>query len=261
MPKLNTKERLRLRVLRRLDMLLDDFATYQEVDVQLQASWEKLYNYCVGKYESYFAKHATEADIKAYKTDIAGLTSGLKDYYFPADYFKIRRLSLGRGTRSVAAVAGSPLTAVGGEPWRDLFRTEWEEEYRLNPNSRLAFPTHYIRSGRIDYTPATTGERAEGFRLVPTPDRAYPLDLVYIPTAPNVDEINFVNGWDSYVVFDTCIELRDREEGDCSVLMHTRDAYLATIENAIANPDAGQAAVVTQAGYGILSEDWEELAY
>lgn len=262
-------------------MVGSDFVTEDELDAFIQQGFEKLYNYLVAKYESYFAAFATEQDLYSYSVDssvtsplpVFGLIAGQKDYYFPEKFFKLRRMSIGRGTPSIVSFTvggeyvpnGAIVESTNRGGWEDLQRIEWEDEYKINPNESQGKPRYYILHGRNDFDYAEDGvaipARAEGFRLVPTPDRAYPMDIVYIPTAPKVqDGMNFWNGWDKYVILDAAIECRDKEEGDCSVLIQRQKDFLTMVESAFINRDANNAPQVGSPN-PFLSEDWEEMTW
>lgn len=256
-------------------MVDDDFISEDELDYYIQSSFKKLYNKLVAKYESYFCAFATEQDIYSYSIDssvssplpVFGLIAGQKDYYFPERFWKLRRISVGRGTPSIVSFAseieGSVVVSSNRGGFDDLGKIDWEDEYKINSNETQQKPRFYILHGRNDYDFASGGvaipARAEGFRLVPTPERAYPLDIVYVPTAPEAeDSLNFFNGWDEYVVLDACIKCIRKEEGDFSGYIEERNDFLATVESCFIHKDVGQALQVSP-GSAFLNEDWQEM--
>lgn len=248
MPKLVTKAVLRTRVRKRADMEPpDDFVSDGEIDQYLQDWWETLYAYLVGKYENHFVKFATQANIADYTADAAGLTAGEKDYYFPQDFWKPLRISIGS-------------TTAGVGPWNDLVRAELASEHYLNGNDRTAKPQYYILHGRIDY--AQAGKRAEAFRLVPTPDAAYSMRIAYIPIAPDIDHIAAFPGADAWLVRKAAIECLGKEESSVKELEASCEQILATIEATFIHKDAGQPQQVSLGNaLADANEDYSELGW
>lgn len=272
MADLVSRQELRLRVRRLVDMVDDDFVSEDELDYFIQASFKKLYNRLVAKYESYFCAFATERDIYSYSVDSSivsplptfGTLAGQKDYFFPERFWKLRRISVGRGTATVVS-GGAVVVSVNRGGWDDLGKIDFDDEYKINSNEHQQKPRFYILHGRNDYSftagATDTPARSEAFRLIPTPDRAYPLDIVYVPTAPEVeDSLNFFNGWDEYVVLDAAIKCIRKEEGDFSGYIEERNDFLATVESCFIHKDVGQALQVQPAS-PFLSEDWEEMSW
>lgn len=275
MADLVSRQELRLRVRRLVDMVDDDFVTEDELDYFIQASFKKLYNRLVAKYESYFCAFATEQDIYSYTIDSSvtspipqfGLLAGQKDYFFPERFWKLRRLAIGRGTADFVSYAfeinGSVVLSSSRGGFDDLTKADWEDEFKINSNERQQKPLFYILHGRNDMSftagATDTPARSEAFRLIPTPDRAYPLDIVYVPTAPEVeDSLNFFNGWDEYVVLDSCIKCIRKEEGDFSGYLEERKEFLETVESCFLHKDVGQALQIQPAS-PFLNEDWQEM--
>lgn len=239
---------LETRVRRRADLSTSStnpqFVSQAELNQYIQKSWEKLYNYLVGKYEDYFIKTATESSIKEYTTGTTGIVAAKKDYNFPANYFKLVKMELLQNTSR----SGS------GNFIRQLKKLNWNQERMYCDPDVQGEPYYYILYGRVDAgTVISDPHKHSGFRLVPTPDvSTYGLDIIYVPRPPVIptateadDGLSFVAGWDEYVVIDACIKCLDKREQDVRVLQEERADWLRTVEEAIMPRDAGQAHEIT----------------
>lgn len=258
---------LETRVRRRSDLSTSStnpqFVAQAELQQYIQKSWEKLYNYLVGKYEDYFVKVAGDTAIFEYTVGTSGLVAGKEFYSFPSDYFKLIRIDLFTG-----AGGSRTATTLGEYKWT-LKKLGFMQERGFHSSVNTGTPQAYVLFGRVDAgTIISDKAKANGFKLVPTPDRTYALDIYYVPRPPVIptadeesDGLSFVAGWDEYVVLDACIKVHDKRREDTSVLMAERNDWLAAVENALTPRDAGQpfeAFASSIGGYG-SDEDLEEL--
>ncbi len=248
------------------------FVSHEECQDYIQKSWEKLYNYLVGKYEDYFVKIVHEGYLREYTTEAAGLQPGYKDYSFPPNYFKLIKIDLFEGQSS--APAGAQLDGVygvaavtRGQYLTTLKRLNWmQERLYLNPDSQQA-PQFYILYGRADHGQSTGDKgRPNGIRFLATPDSYYSMEIVYIPRPPLLESVrdgsdgmNFVAGWDEYVVLDASIKCVGKRDQDTRDLKEERSDWLRTVEEAIAPRDAGQAGEITPLAERGMFADNEEL--
>lgn len=239
---------LETRVRRRSDLSTSttnpQFVTQAELQQYIQKSWEKLYNYLVGKYEDYFIKMATESSVVEYTAGGTGIVASKKDYNFPANYFKLVKIELLQNTSRTGS----------GNFIRQLKKLNWNQERMYCDPDVRGEPYYYILYGRVDAGEVTADpHKHSGFRLVPTPDvSTYGLDIIYVPRPPEIPTasetesgLSFVAGWDEYVVLDACIKCRDKREEDTRVLQEERADWLRTVEEAIMPRDAGQAHEIT----------------
>lgn len=247
MPQILSIADLETRCRERADMPLPDkFIGSDECRRYIQKSFEKLWNILVGKYENYFVKTGDEGWVRRYPDTGAGLVAGLAEYSFPEDFAKLVRFALAEGTRNRAIYQEFDLTR--------LFPLTFNEELAINPRQARGRPTHYIRYGRADNN---TPGSAAGFRLVPTPDKPYLLDIKYVPRPPVLEQAggDFIAGWDEYVVLDTVIKMLSKQESRVRELQEERDHCLSVIENAISPVDIGQPGHVEGAAMGIDAWD------
>jgi len=246
-----TLDVLRSRVRQRVDMetVYSDLVLDPELNIYIQKSWEALYNRMVGAYEDYFVKIVDETGLTEPVGGGNALVAGFKDYWLPVDYFKLKKIELLYGTE-----------------YQMLDRINWLEEnrYRGSSNSR---PLAYILYGSPD-AGGGSGASASRIRLVPTPDKAYSVNLVYIPIASTIPEpeavgvgVDFVNGWDEWVVLDACIKCADKEQRNTKVLETERERmWVDTILPVIAPRDAGQPPRATSP-VGIYDDEGELMLY
>lgn len=79
--------------------------------------------------------------------------------------------------------------------------------------------------------------------LNPIPSAGQSIQLWYLPAPPNMtndsDTFNAVAGWEEYIVVDSAIKAKDKEQADTSVLMAQKQALLVRIQNMAQNRDAG----------------------
>lgn len=258
---------LETRVRRRADLSTSStnpqFVSQGELQQYIQKSWEKLYNYLVGKYEDYFVKTASEEDIYEYTTHVVGIVPGLKDYNMPVDYFKLIKIELWSSTFEETE-PGVWARVSDGDYLCTLKKLSWMQERLYVRPEVQDQPRYYILYGRVDSGIALADEgQTNGFRLVATPDTRYGIEMIYIPRAPEIptidestDGLSFVNGWDEYVVTDATIKALDKWEKDPRVLQEERAEWLRTVEEAIAPRDAGQPhEVVAYPERGAFAED------
>lgn len=72
--------------------------------------------------------------------------------------------------------------------------------------------------------------------------------LLYVPRptlmVQDSDFMDGVNGWEEYIVIDTCIKALAKEESDVSVFMARKQAFTERLNAEVENRDAGSPAVI-----------------
>jgi hypothetical protein len=189
MPAPVTLAALRQRVLRRADMVLQDFvdtAPGDELDTYIRESAREFYDILVNHHgEDYF-----------YATANLVTVPGVPTVALPSNCYKVLGVD--------ALVPG----AVGAMV---LDRFEWDERGNM-PTSGwdwyATMPRYRIRANTLWF--------------LPTPNAVYNIQLHFVPTLGDIDDganlLDGQQGWDDYVVLRSAIKCLAKEESDTSAL-------------------------------------------
>lgn len=165
-------------------------------------------------------------------------------------------LSAGDGAKSLATDYKA-LRLIRHNASYSLRRVELQSRETLEIGGRRGKPTHYWLSGL--FTGANT------FTPLPVPDATYAVTVYYIPNIKLEDVtgggLNFLAGWDEYVVLTGAIKCKDKEESDVSVLLAERKLLLDHIIAQISVPDTGEPPRIAAFGampLGLDPFDYEE---
>lgn len=201
---------LRLQAKQRADMVHSGFITDPEWTSYINGSLGELHDLLVSKYgEDYYA------------ADHSFATDGSTSYDLPDDFLKLLGVDLSFSGRT----------------------------YTLKP---------FSFSERNKYQPATTptyAGAATRYRLVgnsirfsPTLPAGYPVTLWYVPRVATLvedtDTPDVTPAWLEYVVIDSALKAKQKEETDVSVLLTQKAALIQRIETAASNRDVGMPHVV-----------------
>ncbi len=166
---------------------------------------------------------------------------------------KTQSVTLTTGSSAAVSLASDfkALRRIRHNAGYSLRRAELLEREQLDINGRLGKPTHYWLSGL--YAAAFT------FTPLPIPDAAYALTVYYTPSISLADVLtgglNFLAGWDEYVVLTGAIKCKDKEESDVSILLTERKMLLEHIIASITVPDTGEPPRVAQFGPASMGMD------
>lgn len=192
MPAPVTLANLRLRTLRRADMLTPagtptnfiDSTANGELDTYIRESGREFYDLLVKNWgEDYFA---TSANLTT--------TAGVENVALPNDFYKLLAVDY------YPAGATTPM---------HMRRFNWNERATTGPG---------MGYGWVREQPAYR-LRMNNLWLHPTPDGVYNLTVHYVPiTGDAWDPIEGVNGWEDYIVCAAAIKCLAKEESDTSEL-------------------------------------------
>lgn len=130
-----------------------------------------------------------------------------------------------------------------------LRRLDVREEMQVS-SGRTGKPTHYM----VHLFGDGGGPQ---LRLFPSPDRVYRLRVFYVPFGSLRDMLASGGNlftlacWDEYLVVSVAIKMKDKEEGDCSVLLAEKDQLFELMMKSIAPFDEGEPAAVVQQRTGL----------
>jgi hypothetical protein len=209
---------LRTDAKQRADMVNSGFITDPEWNTYINSSIAELYDLLVQKWgEDYFIEEGRAT------SDGVSTTIPL-----PSNFFKLMGVDL--------QYSGAP----GG--WVSLRQFQFAERNRASYPSMPASPygglvnTRYRLSGK-------------NILFSPAPGAGQVFRFWYVPRVPKLvndgDQMDFISGWEEYVVVDAAIKALAKEESDVSVLMAQKGALVARIESAAANRDGGAPAQVS----------------
>lgn len=199
----------------RADMVNSAFVSDAEVDNYCEKAWQEFYGIIITR----------EPDLCVTKASSPLTTaSGTAAYALASDVKTLRRLRIQNSY--------------------SLRRAELQAWEALDQGGRTAKPSHYWLTGAAAAALKVT--------LLPTPNGVYTIDYWYIPSLSLADVtapgMNFIAGWDEYVVLTAAIKMKDKEESDTSVLFAERKLLLESI---VANLQAFDASEpVTMAAFG-----------
>lgn len=183
-----------------------DFVTDDEIIDYLNDAIKAYYDFLICNYEDYY--------VDGYDFNTV---SGTEGYPLPSDFYKL--LAVDIYLDSTTIVSGKPI--------------QWSDRNRFR-NSNLYWnattPIKYKIGG--DY-----------IAFYPTPTGVNRINLWYVPMPPvctnaRLETIDLFGPWDTFVVYDTAIQILDKEESDISVLMKQRDELKASIIMNANNRDA-----------------------
>lgn len=202
----------------RSDMVGSQFVTDAEWISYINYSYKELYDILVSKFEDYYTKEPAYTFTLATGNSVA----------LPNDFYKMRGLD--------RAVSGTEYYTIHPYTFEERNNRRRATVFRgLYPNIR-----YRIYGGKIYFTPddAANGD----YRLW------------YIPLASTLtattDTVDGVNGWEEYIIVDTCIKALTKEESDVSVFAMQKASLLKRIEEMAANRDVGETQRITDVTMG-----------
>lgn len=213
----------------RVDMVNSSFISPTEEEGFIESAWKEFLMEIFATHEDVFLK-------KKDLTTTAGVETVNLDFVSTdQDFFKFRRAAL----------------VENGVLQPPLRRIDVNEETRLS-DGRRGRPVAYSVHASPGTQPADTNEPL--LFLYPTPDRAYTVRVTYVPFrslrdwsgALGAQHFYFLAGWDEVMVVSVAIKMRDKEEGDCSVLLLEREKLMATMLKSLVPFDEGEPAAVVQ---------------
>ena len=189
MARTRTLAEMRTEARRAADMENSGFVADAEVTRQINQSIADLYDMLVeARGEEYYRTSTTLSTV-----------AGTATVALPSDFYK----SLGYDV----TIAGDDKT---------IQPMEWSRRNDFEDSSGWAY------SGRIFYQ-----EEGASVRFWPTPGAVHTVTLWYIPHATELandgDTFDGINGWERYVIYDTAIWLRNKEDSPTDGLLIERD--------------------------------------
>lgn len=201
------------RVRQRTETEHSDFVTDDEITNYLNDSMKSYYDFMVTAYQDYFIDGYTFSTV-----------SGQLAYALPSDFYKLRGVDVFIDTDTV--VSATPLPFAERNKYR---QGSWG--WNMRSSIRYTLSGSYIN-------------------LYPVPESVYSVTLWYVKLPPTIPTVrvggttDFTGPWDTFIVLDTAITIRDKEESDVSVLMKQRDELKISIIQNAANRDAALPATV-----------------
>lgn len=213
-----TLAQLRMQAQQRCDMVNSNFITNAEWNYYLSDSYKELYDILVSKMADYYTLDPI----------IFTLGGNATSYILPADFYKLRGVSMASGAQTPGDV-WIPLHPFNFEQRDDLGRSR--SLYGLVPTLR-----YRVYRNSLIFTPPEQAPNTV-------------LKMWYIPTPSSLvldtDIIDGVAGWEEYVVVDACIKALTKEESDITVYMMQKQSMKERIEMMALNRDAGECESVT----------------
>lgn len=221
-----TFQSIGLRARERVDMVNSSFISPSEEMTLIESAWKEFLLIVYGRFEDIFLK-------KKDLTTVAGVEYvSLDDVSTDQDYFKLRRVCLVEN-----GVLSSPLR-----------RIDPSEETRVSDGRRGKPFAYSIHSSPASPTPGNEPL----LYLYPTPDRAYTVLVSYVPFRSLRDwlvggqHFYFLAGWDEIMVVSVAIKMKDKEEGDCSVLLVEKQSLIEGMLKTLTPYDESEPAAVVQ---------------
>lgn len=221
-----TLAQLRTAAQQRADQVNSSFCSDDEIRDYINQSLAELHGMVVQAYgEDYFV---TETSLSYAANAISAS--------LPSGCFKVR---------GVAALVSE------GTPNRYVTLRQY------NYNERYVWTSPGVGQGIVSNQWSNIRYRAEGglLKITPPPTAATTLLLAWIPEvtelvldADTTSVNDSLNGWLEYVVVDTAIKMKDKQESDTSVLERQREKLVRRIEAETANRDAGDAETIRDVG-------------
>lgn len=218
-----------LRARERVDMVNSSFISATEEESLIETAWKEFFMTILARHEDIFLRR-TQVSTSAGSSQV--LMSSLPT----ADFIKVRGIQHIESNRP------------------DVFLRKIDvREEPLVTDGRNGKPTSYSIHAYPGSEPYIS--------LYPTPDRVYPLQVTYIPFTSLRDALAgggtmyFIAGWDQYIVTSVAIMMRDKEEGDCSVLLLEKQQQLELILKSLTPFDEGEPAAVVQSRAGLSIYD------
>lgn len=201
---------LELRARQRADMENSTFIGSAELTALVDRSFQELYLKVAAEFDDLVVSPGPFPRT---------LTAGSYTYELPFDFLKLKGIMLEQNGYSHYFL--SPITNL----------LEMEPYMRGNfPRGR---PTHYWLHGIT-----TAISSPAQLTIFPIPDAEYTAQIYYVPNI-GLGEVDttyglaFLAGWDEYVVITAAMKMRDKEEGDCTLLMAERNQLWESMKRAL----------------------------
>lgn len=215
-----TPANIGIRARERVDMVNSSFISATEESNYIESAWKELYLDLVAKHEDIFLNRKT-------LTTIANNEALDLNELQPFSFTKLRGVQYFDNSK----------------PGNFLGKIDVREEMLVS-SGRTGRPTFYSV-----HSP-TLGEPR--LILYPTPDRVYSLRAHYIPIRSLQDwigstgRLSFLGGLSEILEVSVAIKMRDKEEGDCSVLMAEKARLYELLSKAMTPFDEGEPSAVVQ---------------
>lgn len=199
------------------------FVSDDELDTYLNQSLAELHGLVVQAFgEDYFI---TETNLS--------YAAGAISASLPADFFKVRGVS-------VLVAEGTPNRYATLKQYNYNTRNAWAS----GAAPELGVATGWWSNLRYRVAQGS-------LYLTPPPNTAVTIRLAYIPVVTELSADgdttatnDSLNGWLEFVIVDTAIKMKDKEETDTSTLQKQRESIVRRIEAETANRDAGDAETI-----------------
>ncbi len=219
---------LRTQVRERTGLESATYPTDAEINTMLNASGSEWWDILVSKFNDYGLTKSS-----------FNLVANQSDYLFASlstpitDFYKLR---------------GIDQLVSGSTGWQPMNKFELEESREYN-----RYPGYLSSSGT--YPSLTYRVQGDGFELIPAPGTNGTGRVWYIkqfPTMANdASTLAGYNGWEEYLVADTCIKVRAKLDLPTDVFERQKAGLMDRINAAAENLDAGKAMTIKQ-----VRDDW-----
>jgi len=237
-PSVVTLATIRTVVRQQADMTNSQFVTDAELTGYINSSYQELYGLIAQKFgNDYFTSGSpdnwfqflTDGVSSSYPLPDGTATYVLKDGSTVAPaFFKLLGVDL-----QVAPTSGQ-------DGWLTIKPFPFVERNRFSfPNVQAAYGRrtslrYRVNGNRIWITPVPSG--GQNIRLWYVPR--------FVPLVNGTDTLDTVNGWEEYIIIDSAIKAKDKEESDTSVLMARKAEIVRRMESEAENRDAGSPSTV-----------------
>lgn len=194
------------RVRNRADMVNSNFVADAEMYQYLNEGVQKLHEKLVDAYGDEYI--ASEHWLESFATDPFTAEPSTTDLVLPSDFFKLYEVNLWPGS-TPGPIGGDCQTLL---PFNAMERNTIRREFVSMHRYRVMYG----------------GDASPFLRILPAPTSA--VTIRYAPVraliASGSSEVNFINGWERYVVLYTAIQCLNKEESDT----RTQQGELAKME-------------------------------
>jgi hypothetical protein len=211
-----------LRSRERADMENSRFISDAELTRYINASISELYDLLIAsRGENYYITSTTFST-----------SGGVDSYSLPAGMLKVMGVDLVRGTNEAYTLKSFK--------WQE--RNQSREPYFFNDSLNLRYQ---IRANEIVFSPVPKGGQT--------------IKLWYVPAFQNLsggsDSFDGINGWEEYVIIDSAIKMKSKEESPVDELLLAKQEMKARILQASSGRDSTEPARVVDT-QGIGRSQW-----
>ncbi len=216
---------LRTQAKQRADMVNSSFVSDSEWNSYINASATELYDILVSAYADYYVS-----------TGSLSILNGTDTYSLPTDFYKLLGVDL------VIDANGNAVTL---------------KPYNLQQRNAFLFTPTWNTVGLAYLRYHMQGQ---SIKFVPMPTTAQTVRILYVPALATLsgdsDTLDGVDGWEEFIVIDSAIKAKQKQEDDVGTLQGQKGAIIRRITEMAANRDAGSPEVVRDVTKSMPAEFW-----